>query len=42
MADEETTNNWTGMADEIMNIMPSVSRIQVCFILRTDMLLGSW
>jgi hypothetical protein len=28
MADEESTNSSTGMANEIMNIMPSVSRIQ--------------
>jgi hypothetical protein len=40
-ADEVATNTSTGMADEIM-IMPSVSRIQVCFVLSTDMLLGSW
>jgi hypothetical protein len=42
MADEEATNSWNGKADEIMNIVPSVSRIQVCFILYTNMLLGSW
>jgi hypothetical protein len=39
--DEVATNTWTDMPDEIINIMPSVTRNQVWFVLYTDMLLSS-